>query len=303
MPHRASAATATHRRRLPFTDAGHRGDRNTWAGSDVSIASMWLPFVFALAVPSSFAHAVDARIATDHMHVVDWWADDLDGDHVNESIALVCNEEAGRFLVQHGSDLLEAPAAIDGRNACPEAPATRPAWRIEKSGVISQNVNVHHGNMGHALAIRGGQLVLVRQNSSGFEVGRDGNTDEEDQTDYDALTWSHRIQPPHGRAKRTSGPLVLVTDKVRRPAKLVGTTTLAASRGESTMTLHVHADRALVVRDCSDKPCKTTKIAKGDHDVAVAIASELEIVAGPTKLAVHFEPLEGEASYPPPPES
>jgi hypothetical protein len=156
--------------------------------------------------------------------------------------------------------------------------------------------------MGYALAIRGGRLVLVRQDSSGFEVGRDGNTDEDDQTDYDALTWSRRIQSPNGRAKRTSGALVLVTDKARRPSKLVGATTLAATRGESTMTLHVHADRALVVRDCSDKPCKTTRIAKGDHEVAIAVASELEIVAGPTKIAVHLEPLEGEASYPPPPE-
>src|SRR5262245_12324062 len=100
---------------------------------------MLLPVVFALAVPPSFVHAVEARIAAEHMHVVDWWADDLDGDRVPESIAFVCDSEAGWFLVQHGNDLLEAAAEIDGRNSCPEASPTPPAWRVVKSGRISES--------------------------------------------------------------------------------------------------------------------------------------------------------------------
>jgi hypothetical protein len=124
---------------------------------------MLLPLVFALAAPPSFVHAVEARLAAAHMHVVDWWADDLDGDHVPESIALVCDADTGFFLVQHGNDLLEAPVEIDGRNSCPEAPPTTPAWRVVKSGVISENVNVHHGRIGYSFAIRDGRLVLVRR--------------------------------------------------------------------------------------------------------------------------------------------
>jgi len=257
-----------------------------------------LPLVFAFTAPVAFVHAVEARLPAAHMHVVDWWADDLDGDHVLESIAFLCNDDAGVFLVQHGKDLLEAPAEIDGRNSCPEAPATPPAWRVEKSGVISQSVNVHHGSTSNAIAIRDGRLALVRADSSGFDVGRDGNTSEEDHVNYDDLTWSQRIQPPHGRAKQTSGPLVLVTDRVRRASKLIGASTVAATRGASATTLRIHADRALVVRDCNDTPCKTTRVGKGDSELTVAAADGLEITAGRTKLVLHFEQLEGEASYP-----
>jgi hypothetical protein len=262
---------------------------------------MLLPLVFALAAPSSFVHAVEARIAAARMHVVDWWADDLDGDHVPESIAFVCRDDAGLFLVQHGNDLLEAAREIDGRNNCPDAPPTPPAWRVEHAGVVSESIDVHHGRIGYAFAIRGGRLVLVREDSDGFDVGQDGNTEEEDRVNYDDLTWSQCIQPPNKRARQTSGPLVVITDRVRRASKLVGASTMAATRGESATTLHVHADRALVLRDCSDTPCKTTRLAKGDSEVAIAVAGELEIVAGKTKIVVHLQPLEGEASYPPPP--
>jgi hypothetical protein len=261
---------------------------------------MLLPLVFALAAPASFVHLVEARLSAADMHLVDWWADDLDGDHITESIAFVCGDDAGLFLIQHGNDLLEAPVEIDGRNSCPEAPPTPPKWRVEKSGVVSAGATVHHGHIGHSLAIRGGRLVLVREDSGGFDVGRDGNTDEEDHVNYDDLTWSHRIEPPHKRAKETSGPLVLITDRVRRASKLVGASTLAATRGDSSTTLHVHADRALALRNCNDTPCKTTRLAKGDSELAIAVGGELEILAGKTKIVVHFQPLEGEASYPPP---
>ncbi|TMQ11969.1 MAG: hypothetical protein E6J90_33115 [Deltaproteobacteria bacterium] len=56
---------------------------------------MLVPLVFALAVPASFVHAIEARLAATHLHVVDWWADDLDGDHIPESIAFVCDDDAG----------------------------------------------------------------------------------------------------------------------------------------------------------------------------------------------------------------
>src|SRR5207247_10415660 len=87
---------------------------------------MLLPVVFALAVPASFARMVEARLATTSMHVADWWADDLDGDHAPESIAFVCDDDGGFFLVQQGSELLETPVWVDGRNSCPK-PDARPA--------------------------------------------------------------------------------------------------------------------------------------------------------------------------------
>jgi hypothetical protein len=261
-----------------------------------------LPVVFALAAPPSFVQAVKARLAdAPPMHVVDWWADDLDGDHVPESIAFVCGDDAGMFLVQHGNDLLEAPAQVDGRNSCPEAPSNPPAWRVAKAGVIRENYNVHHGGIGYWFAIRAGQLVLVREDGDGIDVGPDGITKEANRVDYDNLTWSQRVQPPHQRATQTSGPLVVITDRVRRASKLVGESTLAATRGDHSTTLHIHADRALVVRDCSDKPCEMIRIAKGDREVAIAAPGDLEILAGKAKIVVHFEALEGEASYPPPP--
>jgi len=150
-------------------------------------------------------HAIEARLGATHLHVVDWWADDLDGDHVPESIAFVCgDDDAGFFLVQHGNDLLEAPAEIDGRNNCPEVPSTPPAWRVVKTGVISENVNVHHGHISYSIAIRDGRLVLVREDNDGIDVGPDGATNEENHVNYDDLTWSQRIQPPNKRAKQTS---------------------------------------------------------------------------------------------------
>jgi hypothetical protein len=53
----------------------------------------------------------------------------------------------------------------------------------------------------------------------------------------DDFTWRQRIQPPHKRAKQTSGPLVLITDRVRRASKLVSASTRAATRGDDSTTL------------------------------------------------------------------
>jgi hypothetical protein len=55
-----------------------------------------------------------------------------------------------------------------------------------------------------------------------------------------------------------------------------------------------------VLRDCSSTPCTTTSLAKGDSETTVAAARDLAIIAGKTRIAVHFQPLEGDANYPPP---
>jgi hypothetical protein len=282
----------------------------------------------AHSAPPSFVHAVEARLATTNTHVVDWWADDLDGDHVPESIAFVCSDDGGFLLVQHGSDMLEAPAEIDGRTRCPAAPATPPAWRVMTSGVIDYHVGHNHGYAGYSLAIRDNRLVLVGQDlqsfsSSDYDLARDGYFRHEDHADYDNLTWSERLQfvywadrqvPLLGvlhdgdiktvlrvkPAVQMSGPLVPITDHVRRRSRLIGDSTLAATRGHDATTLHIHADRALVLRDCSSTPCTTTSLAKGDSEIAVAAARDLEVIADKTTIAVHFQPFEGDASYPPP---
>jgi len=59
-----------------------------------------LPLVLALLVPASFARIVEARLANTTMHVADWWADDLNGDDIPESIAFVCDDDGGFFLVR-----------------------------------------------------------------------------------------------------------------------------------------------------------------------------------------------------------
>ena len=261
---------------------------------------MLLPLVFALTAPTSFVHAVEARVTASHMHLVDWWADDLDGDHVPESIAFVCGDDAGVFLVAYAGEILEAPAAIDGRNSCPEAPPQPPTWRVLNSNVIHQGMAVHHGQITSSLAIREHRLVRVREDEGSIDVGRDGTTSERDHVDYDELTWRHVLQPPKGRARTSSGPLVVVTDLVRRATRLVGASTLAATRGHDATTLHVHADRPLVLRDCTETPCRTTRVAKGEAEVQTSATFELEVITGRSKLVVHLVALDGEASYPPP---
>jgi len=255
---------------------------------------MLLPVVFALAVPASFARMVEARLATTSMHVADWWVDDLDGDHAPESIAFVCDDDGGIFLVQHGSELLEAPVVVDGKNSCPTATSAPPAWRVKRSGVIVDEVHVHHGLSVSSFAVRDGQLVVVREESRNWDVNRD--TSEEYHFNYDDLTWRQSIKAPHKPEVHTSGPLVLVTDQVRRTTRLLGRSTIAATH--SPWMLHMHADRALMLRSCSVAPCETLYVAKGDSEVAIAADDELEIRAGRTTILVHFRMLEGEERYP-----
>jgi hypothetical protein len=37
----------------------------------------------------------------------------------------------------------------------------------------------------------------LRSRLDGIDVGPDGATEEENHVDYDNLTWSQRVQPPH----------------------------------------------------------------------------------------------------------
>nr|HEX4314328.1 hypothetical protein [Kofleriaceae bacterium] len=243
------------------------------------------------APPPAFVQAVEQRLATTHMHVVDWWADDLDGDHVLESIALAC-DTYGEYIVQRGDTLLEMPAAIDGRNPCPETAAP---WHVEHTGTIAFTQSVHHGSVSQSFAIRGGKLVQLRLHSDGFEVGRDGNTDEVDDVDYEALRWSSRITPPDHKATATSGPLVIVTDAVRRTTTIIGATTIAATRDDDhgAIVLHVHADRELTIRSAT-----AVHLARGDSELQVDASGEVDVVAGGATIHVHFQPIDGNASYP-----
>lgn len=261
---------------------------------------MLLPLVFASAAPAAFVAVVEKRAAAAHLHVVDWWSDDLDGDKVPESIAMVCDDSSGFYLVQRGAVLLEAPMQIDGRNACPAAPAARPPFRVVHDGVISELMNVHHGFTLYSLAIRDARLVLVAEDDRSREASSSGHDDEDDHVDYDRLEWTKRVDT-NGHVKATEGPLVIVTDQVRRASHLVGATTIAATRAGDRMTLHVHADRALVVRDCSSAPCTSTQVARGDHELTIDAASELLVVAGKTTVRVRIEKLDGDQRYPPPP--
>jgi hypothetical protein len=250
---------------------------------------MLLPLVFNVA-PKAFVDAIDARLAGTQMHVVDWWADDLDGDKTPEAIAVVCGNEAGYYLVQRGKDLLEAAMEIDGRNNCPAE--NRPAWQTRKDGVIDETVNVHHGSIHYAHAIRDGKIVTIRERSEGFDVNRDGShTDEEDITDYDKLTWSRKVTP----GSSASGLLVIATDGAhKRVTTVVGGTTLVATKSGDRVTLHVHADRDVTVRQCPSPsdPCQSSKVsAGGDTDVAVD-SFEFEVRAGGKVFALHVDQID-----------
>jgi hypothetical protein len=253
-----------------------------------------VPIVLAAlaAPPPAFVQAVAQRLATTHMHVVDWWADDLDGDHVLESIALVC-DTYGEYIVQRGNQLLEMPAAIDGRNPCPDA--TAPAWHVEHRGTIAVTQAVHHGSVSESYAIRDGKLVELRLHSDSFEVGSDGNTGEVEDVDYEALRWSSSVTRPNHNATVTSGPLVLVTDDVRRGTTIIGATTIAATRDDDhgAIVLHVHADRELTIRSA-----KAVHLARGDSELQVDASGELDVVAGGATIHVRFQPVDGNASYP-----
>jgi len=259
---------------------------------------MLLALVFA-AAPQTFVDIVDQRLAGTALHVVDWWADDLDGDKIPEAIAQVCDARRGFFIVRHGSDILEAPMEIDGRNRCPDV-ATKPAWHVRRAGTIGQPIDVHHGYVTREYAIRDHQLVMVREGSHGFDVTSSGaRVDYDDASDFDKLTWTERHA---GKAAR--GPLVLATEHVHRATPIVGKTTIAATQSNDDLTLHIHADRALAVRSClSDSEpdsCTVVKLAKGDHELAIATA-EIVVSAARTTYRVHVARVALDQSYPPPP--
>jgi hypothetical protein len=266
---------------------------------------MLLPLVFALVAPASFVHAVQTRLVDERMHLVDWWADDLDRDRIPESIAFVCNDDAGLFLVQHGRDLLEAALVIDGRNGCPEAPPRAPAWLFKKSGVIQRDFYVHHGAARWSYAVRDGHLVVVREDVSSWDITHRREFREESHVDYDQLTWSSSVEESK-RREQTSGVLVLVMDRARRVTTLIGKSTLRAFNHGGQTTLRFHADRALVVRDCRT-PCTSTWVAKGDREISIPPVAneidagkppEIEVLAGDRGIVVRFCPLGGDVSYP-----
>jgi len=261
------------------------------------------PVLLALAAPPAFVQAVEKKLASTHMHLVDWWADDLDGDRMAESIALMCNDDSGSYVVQHGTQLLEMPAPIDGRNPCPDdVTHGPPAWHVEHAAAITYHFNVHHGGMQYVVAIRDGRFALLREHDDSIDVDSSGTTREVDDVDYEALTWTSVVTPPHSQPTRSSGPMVIMTDHVRRPTKLVGATTIAATRGaDDAITLHVHADRVLSVRACTDEPCAPTRVAKGDSDLTTAPGDEIVITAGGTTIHVHVQAADGDQSYPTPP--
>jgi hypothetical protein len=246
------------------------------------------------APPPAFVQAVAQRLATTHMHVVDWWADDLDGDHVLESIALVC-DTYGEYIVQRGNELLEMPAAIDGRNPCPDV--TTPAWHVEHRGTIAVTQAVHHGSVSETYAIRDGKLVELRLHADGFEVGSDGNTGEVEDVDYEALRWSTSVTQPNHNTTATSGPLVIVTDDVRRATTIIGATTIAATRDDEHggYILHVHADREL-----SFRAEQSVHLARGDSELRTDQYGELDVATTGRVIHVHFQPIGDDARYPTP---
>ena len=251
--------------------------------------------LLAVAAPQVFVAAVDHRLAGTKLHVTDWWADDLDGDKVPEAIARVCDDVSGFFLVQRGADLFEVPLEIDGRNNCDAE--SRPAWTTRHDGSIGQNVNVHHGSITNEYAIRDGGLALIREASSGFDVNRDGSHDDEDDvTDYDKLTWTHTVSV----GKSTRAGLVVATPHGLRVTTIVGKTTTTAVASSEHLTLHIHADRPLVVRVCSATPCTTTRVSKGDRDVVIDF-DDLEVVVGGKTYPLHVVRLEAEQRFPSPP--
>jgi hypothetical protein len=244
--------------------------------------------------PPAFVQVVEKQLSGTRMHVVDWWADDLDGDHILESIALVCDDASGEYIVQRGVQLLELPGPFDGRNPCPDV--TAPAWHVEHAGTIAFTQTVHHGAISETYAIRGGVLVELRMHSDGFDVDSNGHTDEIDDVDYETLRWSNRITPPNHKSTVTSGPLVIVTDDVQRTTKLVGGSTLAATRddGHGEYLLHVHADRELAIRGD-----RSVHLGPGDSELPIEQVGELDIVTGGTIIHVHFQPIADNARYPP----
>ena len=155
-------------------------------------------------------------------------------------------------------------------------------------------VGVHHGSIVNVYAIRDAQLVLVREESHGFDVNRDGSHDDDDLvTDYDKLTWVRKRSP--GTTERAA--LVLATPNGLRTTTIAGKTTTTATWSGDHVTLHLHAEGPLVVRVCSETPCTTTKVGKGDHELPVD-ADEIAVVLGGRTYPLHVERLELAQRFP-----
>ncbi|MFT3697761.1 MAG: hypothetical protein QM831_31770 [Kofleriaceae bacterium] len=251
--------------------------------------------LLAMAAPHVFVEAIDQRIQGTQQHVTDWWADDLDGDHTPEAIARICDDSSGYYLVLHGKDLLEAPIEIDGRNSCGEP--NRPDWVVHHTGELVDNVAVHHGSTKNVFAIRDNQLVLIRDESHGFDVNRDGSHDDDDEvTDYDHLTFTEK----QTGKKTVHAALVLATPNAKRTTTITGKTTVSASWGaDDKITLHVHSPKPIAMRVCPETPCTKTPIAAGDHDLDVE-GDRFDLVIGGTVFPVHIEHISTEQRFPPP---
>jgi hypothetical protein len=262
-----------------------------------------LPLVLA-ATSVAFVDVVNHRLAdSPDLHVVDWWADDLDGDGKLESIARICAPDRGFFLVQHGDDVLETPWTIDGRNDCP-APAPRPAFELRHDGFITETINVHHGEDSYRIAVRGNRLVMVGMSASGFDIMREGREDEVNLADYDKLTWETVTSMDEVVSQHDRGVIVLVGETARRKTTLLGGTTMWATRvgdrATGQITLHVHADRAVTVCNRGNdysQPCTKIELAAGDHDLPLD-GYELSVTAGTTTVLARLETIDGDGDYP-----
>jgi hypothetical protein len=286
-----------------------RADRANDRGEAGVIVCNVVPIVALLAAPAAFIAAVDKRIASTDYVVVQWWADDLDGDHRDDNIAAICNQDKGFYFIQSGDRLFEADMQINGRHHCFDVtpPASRPAWAVRHDGTVTTSLSGTKQDHASRLAIRDHQLVVVARQDVDWHDGVDT-----DIVDYDKLTWTseHAEWTDARDAKRVTaasrGVLVLATPHNRR-ATPVGPTTLTATGafGEA-LVLHVHAERAVVVQPCAPTaadPCTPIQIATGDRDVAIHDYAGVVVIDGSTRFAVHLEPIDGDAAYPPAPPS
>jgi len=145
---------------------------------------------------------------------------------------------------------------------------------------------------------------VVAEHDHGFDVERDGHSEEDNQRDYDALTFTRSAKPATGKGTSTSGSLVLVTEGAKRATSLRGgTIVLSATRTKPTaVTLHVHTDKAFTLKDCNQQPCTSTAVAKGDSDVALSEApSDMDLVGAGAPIHLLFDSItESAVTYPPP---
>jgi hypothetical protein len=254
-------------------------------------------------VPAAFAAALAKHLANTDYRVVQWWADDLDGDGIAENIAAICDGFTGFYIVQHRDQLLEADLTIDGRNHCPDEPP--PPFRLRHLHRIVEVVNVHKAEDRYELAIRDHQLALLRQSEASWEAARD----EHDSLvlDYEALTWREDEQWTGHRSSQR-GVLVLAAPHVHRPTVLAGDTALTATGdAEMNVVLHLHADRPVAACTPGDDWCHPQQIDHGDADVASFASAWLSrtvfFAVGGKTVAVRVARYDADAGYPAPPPS